>query len=753
MSCSSEQNVQHQSSDYLILPFPQSMAPGYGYFPLNEEVTLSFDEADPELQSISSYFQEWLSAKSLPELKVEHNTSGRNAIQLKISPDIGVDTYALTITTKGILIQGGSPASVFYGIQSLSQLIQQQQGQETLEIPCVHIEDQPAFSYRGLHLDVGRHFFPVSFIKKYIDLLARYKMNRFHWHLTEDQGWRIEIKKYPKLQEVAAYRNETLIGHYNDNPQRYDGEPYGGFYTQEEIKEVVAYAKERYVMVIPEIEMPGHAQAALAAYPELSCAGGDIQTATKWGVFEEVYCPTEATFEFLENVLLEVIELFPSPYIHIGGDECPKTRWKESAFCQALIKEKGLKDEHGLQSYFIQRIEQFLNKNDRQIIGWDEILEGGLAPNATVMSWRGEEGGIEAAKQGHDVIMSPTSHCYLDYYQSQHSEEPLAIGGFLPLDKVYNYHPIPEELSVEEAKYIQGVQGNLWTEYISTPDKATYMTFPRAIALAEVGWTKEPNKDLNRFLKSVSKHLEWLEEEGINVANHLFDLEPLTELDENGDLSLRFTSLAKVQSIRYTSDGTPPTMEAPALSGSIALEKSGTYTGQAFQGDQAVGRSAQLDFNQHLGTGASIQLTNAPSERYSAGGAGAILNGIQGSSERYGDKEWLGFEGDDFVATVDLGESKTIDHINFRFFNGPGQWIYPPRNIEVQITKSLKEEGATFRTSVQSGDDKIVETKLETKGTSGRYLQIKIPNYGLIPEGSQGGGNRAWLFIDEITLN
>src|SRR5699024_4171027 len=344
-------------------------------------------------------------------------------------------------------------------------------------IPVVEITDYPRFEYRGLHLDVGRHFFGVDFIKNYIDLLAMHKMNRFHWHLTEDQGWRIEIKQYPKLTEVGAWRDSTLVGHYGSG--KYDDKRYGGFYTQDEIREVVAYAQKKYVTIIPEIELPGHASAALSAYPELGCKENyDYTIKSTWGVFEDIYCPREETFTFLENVLTEVMDLFSSKYIHIGGDEAPKKQWEESEFAQKVIEREGLENEHELQSYFVTRIEKFLNKHGRQIIGWDEILEGGLAPNATVMSWRGIKGGIEAAKQHHDVIMTPTSYLYLDYYQASPETEPLTIGGWVPLQKVYSYEPVPEELTAEESKYILGAQGNVWTEYMKSGEKVEYMAYP-----------------------------------------------------------------------------------------------------------------------------------------------------------------------------------------------------------------------------------------------------------------------------------
>jgi hexosaminidase len=415
--------------------------------------------------------------------------------------------YILTVTPKEIIIQAKSAVGLFYAVQTLRQLMPVEvENQKVIEginltVPACYIKDEPRFVYRGMHLDVGRHMFPVEYIKRYIDMIAMHKMNTFHWHLTEDQGWRIEIKKYPKLTEIGAFRNETIIGHAGKKPYVFDGKRYGGFYTQDEVKEIVAYAASKFVTIIPEIEMPGHAMAALASYPELSCTGGPFEVFTSWGVVDDVYCVgKEETFNFLENVLSEVIDLFPGKYIHIGGDECPKARWKKCPLCQKRIKDEGLKDERELQSYFIQRIEKFLVSKGRKIIGWDEILEGGLAPEATVMSWRGTSGGIAAAKQKHDVIMTPSKYVYLDYYQCEPEGQPLAIGGYLPLERVYSYNPMPSELTPEEQKYILGIQGNVWTEYIPTPEQMEYMAFPRAFAIAETGWTPDRLKDFDDFL-------------------------------------------------------------------------------------------------------------------------------------------------------------------------------------------------------------------------------------------------------------
>ncbi|MBT8488411.1 MAG: beta-N-acetylhexosaminidase, partial [Gemmatimonadetes bacterium] len=427
----------------------------------------------------------------------------------------------LEVTRDGVTIVGADHAGVFYGLQTLSQFMPPEA--ETgavadggVEIPAVTIVDEPRFSYRGMHLDVARHFFGPDFVKRYIDVLARYKINRFHWHLTEDQGWRIEIDAYPRLTEVAAWRDQTQIGHGSE-PFNGDGQRYGGYYTKDEIRDIVDYAESRFVTIIPEIEMPGHATAAIAAYPELSCHGEPVEVAMTWGVFEDIYCPTEETFEFLETVLAEVIELFPGEYVHIGGDEAPKTQWEESGFVQDLMVREGLREVEQVQGYFIRRIERFLNERGRRLIGWDEILEGGLAPNATVMSWRGTLGGIEASRMGHEVIMTPYSHLYFDYYQSEDREdEPFAIGGFLPLDTVYGYEPIPGPLRDRDAARIIGAQANVWTEYMKTPEHVEYMLLPRMLALSEVVWSAPEQKDYADFLRRLGWHLDRFEALGVN---------------------------------------------------------------------------------------------------------------------------------------------------------------------------------------------------------------------------------------------
>lgn len=495
-----------------IIPKPNFYKIDSGSFKIGSNTQIW---AEPNLSNESKFLKYFLLNNH--QIVPIPSTKPGNKIVFRINQSLAQqeEYYQITSSSKQIIIEAPNATGIFYGIQSLIQLFPSGK-YSSIRIPLVQIKDYPSYSWRGMHLDCSRHLFNVQFIKKYLEMMSYYKMNKFHWHLTDDQGWRIEIKKYPKLIEIGSKRNGTMVGHYRE--QKFDTIQYGGFYTQAEIKEIVAYANKLHIEVIPEIEMPGHALAAIAAYPELSCSKQATQVGMRWGVETNVFCPTEETFTFLENVLTEVMELFPSKYIHIGGDEVPKDEWNKSEFCQQLMKEKNLKDAHELQSYFIQRIEKFANKKGKKIMGWDEILEGGLAPNATVMSWRGELGGIAAAKMGHDVIMTPGSHCYFDHYQGLPATEPLAIGGYTNLEKVYSYHPTPDTLSNAEAKYILGAQGNVWTEYIKTPEQVEYMMMPRMMALAEVVWTEKKQRNYPEFLQRLSQHIPYLTLKNINFS-------------------------------------------------------------------------------------------------------------------------------------------------------------------------------------------------------------------------------------------
>ncbi len=564
-TASAAANAQDIDPNMGVIPAPVSVKKASGNFVLSQQTVIL---ADTVTNKAVVFFTDYLQNKAMLRVQLKQSTGAGtpNSIVLTSAGTDGLppEGYRLTITPQQIIIAGRG-AGLFYGIQTLIQLIPAERT-AVANLPCVQIEDYPRFAYRGLMLDVCRHFFSVEFVKKYIDLIAFYKLNTFHWHLTDDQGWRIEIKKYPKLTQIGSQRAQTVIGNYHDRtPQQFDNTPEGGYYTQDQIREVVKYAADRYITVIPEIEMPGHSEAALAAYPELSCDPSlTYNVAQTWGVFHDIYCPSDKTFNFLQDVLTEVMDLFPSKYIHVGGDEAPKDVWKKSEFCQKLIKKLGLKDDQAsskedkLQSYFIQRMEKFVNAKGRSIIGWDEILEGGLSPNATVMSWRGETGGIAAAQQNHNVIMTPGSAgLYIDHAQSKQNE-PLSIGGNEPLTKIYSYNPVPAVLTADQAKYIVGVQANLWTEYIPTETKVEFMILPRILALSEIAWSPLANKNYNDFANTrLPSHLAWLDE-------NKFDYHVPTVIGGKdtimfgSQLSVNLKPSVKGAKIFYTIDGYNP---------------------------------------------------------------------------------------------------------------------------------------------------------------------------------------------------
>lgn len=560
-----------QSGEINIIPKPLSVQPRQGSFKLTSSTILVL-RTEPH-RKLAHWFNAFLQREYGLNLKIREK-GHENAIVLGGEPShdpFEAGVYELSVNEKGVSIGTSDETALFYALQTLKQLLPAK-GRGEIIIPAVHIQDGPRFPYRGMHLDVSRHFMPVSFVKRYIDLLAQYKFNQFHWHLTDDQGWRIEIKKYPKLTEIGSKRPESHEGLFS-TIFKGDGRPVEGFYTQAEIKDVVAYAKARYINVIPEIELPGHASAALAAYPELGCKENyKYEVKKTWGIFKEVFCPTDLTFKFLEDVLDETIKLFPeSPYVHIGGDEVLKDFWKESPFVQDLMKRENLKDEHEVQSYFIRRMEKFVNSKGKKIIGWDEILEGGLAPNATVMSWRGIRGGIAAAKAKHDVIMTPTDFCYFDYGQGDPAFEPLNIGGYLPLEKVYSYDPIPKELATDEQKYILGAQANIWSEYLETPAAIEYMAFPRMLALAEVVWSTPENKNFADFTKRMSANFLLLDKQKVNYR--IPEPVGLKNMVVGGDGKATVElSPAVGTKIYYTLDGTTPDEKSRVYDKPITVE-------------------------------------------------------------------------------------------------------------------------------------------------------------------------------------
>jgi hexosaminidase len=628
-----------------------------------------------------------------------------------------------------------------------------------------------------MHLDVGRHFFPVSFVKKYIDYLALHKMNYFHWHLTEDQGWRIEIRKYPNLTKIGAWRNGTIIGRYpgtgNDNIY------YGGFYTQDQVKDIVKYAADRHITVIPEIEMPGHSSAAIAAYPWLSCFPNEptvipyhpsprsVEEQAKgrkklvqetWGVFDDVFCAgNDSTFLFLENVLDEVLKLFPSKYIHVGGDECPKTNWKRCPKCQARMKELGLKNEEELQSYFIQRIEKYLNSKGRTIIGWDEILEGGLAPNAWVMSWRGEEGGIAAATQNHNVVMTPGEYVYFDHSQTK-NEDSVTIGGYLPIEKVYSYEPVPEKLDSSKAKFVEGAQANVWTEYIAYPSKVEYMIFPRMSALSEVLWSPKEERDWSDFEKRLQAQFRRYDLWKANYSKAYFDISASVQPAASAN-GVYYVFSTKQKGIPIYYDVSFPDRKTKS-SGQIFMNGDSVFidrtsnTSLTLKKENTILSTVRQSFYFNKATGKKVSIATRPNSKYPGqGGAFSLVNGVY-SQKGLSYPDWLGWIGDDLDATIDLGKTTSFDSVRIHTLDQNGSWIYLPQYVEVLTSNDGNNFTSVGRSSTFVGDTLTMGwINVPTPGQSSRFIKVVAKNYGMIPDGKAGAGNKAWLFADEIQVN
>ena len=741
-----------------LIPQPASLKITKGDFTITRKTQLVqgpvWLTGTSALDMYAKFFENYIGI-TLNKVAAYREGKFEKAINLKKANDkaLGNEGYKLQVREDGILIYANTDTGFYYAMQSLFQLFPVENfynaKTKSITLPCCEITDVPRFAYRGMHLDVCRHFFPVSFVKNYIDLLAMHKMNVFHWHLTDDQGWRIEIKKYPKLTEVGSVRKQSMIGKYDDNT--FDGKEYKGFYTQEEIKEVVKFAQERFVTVIPEIEMPGHSLAALAAYPEYSCTGGPFEVGTKWGVFEDVFCPKEETFKFLEDVLAEVISLFPSQYIHVGGDECPKARWKTCAHCQVLIKQENLKDEVELQSYFIRRIEKILNSKNKKLIGWDEILDGGLAPQATVMSWRGTDGGIAAARLNHDVIMTPGSHCYFDHYQSDPSTEPLALGGYTTIKKVYDYEPVPaDSLNAEQQKHILGAQANVWTEYILEPSHIEYMAYPRACALAEVLWTPKGIRNWSSFSSRLLQHFKFLDKLKVNYAKSIYDVTTQTISDTvNNKIKVQIDKLISGGEIYYTLDGKEPSSKSSLYKEPVLISKNSTIKAKLVDGINE-GKTLTRDFIIHKANAFAYTLTNQV-KQYDGGTKYALTDGVVGIPNRY--NTWIGLWGKDLECVIDFKKPTAIKNITINFYGKNSAWIYLPQFVEVLTS----DDGINYTSAAIENDglrtstNEIKTSVLEVAQTK-RYIKVLAANYGTIPDGVEGAGYDAWLFADEIIV-
>ena len=664
-SCSGEKTA----ANYQVIPIPQEIVmAANGEFALNNNVKIIYPEGNEAMQRNAQYLAGYLKKATGKVYQIETGTEGKGNILLQVVSDVEKpEAYQLKVNAEGVVISGASEAGVFYGIQTLRKSIPVLEN-STPVLSYVEISDAPRFDYRGAHFDVSRHFFTVEEVKSFIDMMALHNMNRLHWHITDDQGWRIEIKKYPLLTEIGSQRKETVIGH---NSGEYDGKPYGGFYTQEEAREIVAYAAERYITVVPEIDLPGHMQAALAAYPQLGCTGGPYDVWTIWGVSDNVLCAgNDSVLTFIDDVLAEIIDIFPSEYIHIGGDECPKVKWKSCSKCQARIKALGIKsdDKHSkeeyLQSFIINHGEKFLNAHGRQMIGWDETLEGGLAPNATVMSWRGEGGGIEAAKQHHDVIMTPNTYLYFDYYQTKDTEnEPMAIGGYLPLERVYSYEPMPRSLTQEEQKYIVGVQANHWTEYIPTFSQLQYMALPRWAALCEIQWSQADKKDYQNFLTRLPQLISLYQTEGYNYAKHVFDVTADFQANaETGVVEVRMKTIDDAP-IHYTLDGTEPTSASPVADSVLSIKENCILQAVAVRpsGNSRI-FSEKVVFSKS--TCKSIVANQPVNKQYEFKGVSTLTDGLKGNGN-YKTGRWIAFYRNDMDVTIDLQQPTEISSVAF----------------------------------------------------------------------------------------
>ena len=744
-------------ANYQVIPLPQEISTSEGQpFVFTSKTKVVYPEGNQLMERNAQFVGDYLNL-----LIITSNPTNEKVIELALGLESdNKEAYRLEVNENKITIKGASEAGVFYGIQTLRKSVPV--GNTKTTLAPVTINDAPRFGYRGMMLDVARHFQPVSFVKKYIDLLAMHNINKFHWHLTEDQGWRVEIKQYPKLTELGSERSQTVIG---KNTGEYDGKPHGGFYTQEEIKEIVAYAQERYITTIPEIDLPGHMLSALKGYPEYGCTGGPYEVATSWGVFDDVLCAgNEDTYTFLENILTEIMEMFPSEYIHIGGDEVPKVRWEECPKCQAKIKELGIKGdtkhnkEHYLQSYLTARIEKFLNDNGRRIIGWDEILEGKLAPDATVMSWRGMTGGIEAAQMGHDVIMTPNSHAYFDHYQTLNTdEEPLAIGGYLPIEKVYSLEPAPESLTAEQKEHILGAQANLWTEYIPTPEHAEYMLLPRMAALSEVQWTQAEKKDYDNFLERLPQLINLYDKAGYNYAKHIYDVKASLEPNfQTNALDVEFSTLSDA-TIYYTLDGSEPTTSATKYVGKFSVKEDAKIKAAAFSNDKMSSKVFSEELKMSKSSYKPITLLTEAYEDYAYNGAPLLVDGLYGGNN-YKTGRWIGFQSNDMVVVIDMLQPTEISVADINTNVVTGDWIFDAEEIIIESSNDNENfETVDAKTGINVKKkhwEEVVNHHLAfDTAVTARYFKVTIKTLDAMPEWHSGKGRKAFLFVDEIALN
>ncbi|NEW85104.1 MAG: family 20 glycosylhydrolase [Mariniphaga sp.] len=758
-------NRTFTESEITLIPQVQRMTLGESSFKFNQGTALIVENTEQEViaSQLATMFEKVAGWK--PEITIG-GTEGSNQVYFKTDSQLPDEAYSLEVKKNGIEITAAKPAGFFYAIQTLRQLlpaeIESSQQQEKVEwlVPVISISDSPSFKWRGYMLDVSRHFFPKEDVLRMIDNLSMHKINTFHLHLVDDQGWRIEIKKYPKLTEIGAWRVDREDKHWNSRPKQEAGEKAtnGGFYTQEDIKEMVAYAQSRFITIVPEIEMPAHVTSALAAYPQYSCTGGPF-TVLPGGVWPitDIYCAgNDSTFLFIEDVLSEVIDLFPSKYIHIGGDEATKTEWEKCPKCQKQIKTEGLKNTGELQSYFIKRIEKFINSRDRVLLGWDEILEGGLPPKATVMSWRGTQGGIDAAKQGHDVVMTPGTPCYFDHYQGPMDQEPLAIGGYNPLNKVYGFNPVPPELDAEAAKHILGGQANLWTEYIPNFKQVEYMTFPRIAALAEALWSPKEVRNWEDFSRRIQILMKRYDQMGINYSKSAFKVSAKSQSNpEKKQLSVSLSSELSGLEIHYTTDGSEPNAKSPIYTEPVLLNKTSTLKAVTIKNGTPAEKSLSQSFSINKATAKPVKYIIPYSENYKGSGEFTLVNGVRGSTN-HADGEWQAWAATNMEVVIDLQQAMEIRSISAGTFQNAGAWIFFPKKVEFYVSA----DGIAFQKVAEvandvdplSADKQLKEFSATFNPTSANFVKVIAYKVGQFPKGHIGEGKSTWLFVDEIMV-
>lgn len=758
-ACSEKRTL---NSDYEIIPKPLDVnCKGDASFLLKDGVAVIYPENNQKMQDNAEFLVDYVERQTGVKLTSHAGMPVDGAICLTLDlSDDNAEAYKLIVNDKRVCISGASEAGVFYGIQTLRKSLPVAQD-INVNLSAVEIYDKPRFAYRGAMLDVARHFYTVDEVKTFIDMLALHNINRFHWHLTDDQGWRIEIKKYPKLMSVASERKETVVGRWYSGI--YDGKPYGGYYTQDELRDVIDYAAKRHITIIPEVDLPGHMQAALTAYPELGCTGGPYEVRTIWGVSQDVLCVgNDFTLQFVKDVLSEVADIFPSEYIHIGGDECPKVRWEKCPKCQERIRSLGLKSdakhtkEQRLQSYMIQEAAKYLKEKGKRIIGWTEILEGGLVPDATLMSWIGESGGIEAAHQHHDVIMTPNTYLYFDYYQSKKVEdEPLAIGGYLPIEKTYNYEPMPKELTKEEQQYIKGVQANLWTEYIPVFSQVQYMVLPRLGAAAEVQWTDPSKKDYKDFLRRVPHLVAVYDCYGWNYATHVYDVNVDMKADTvNHVLNVQLSTMAD-DPIYYTLDGQDPTEKSLKYTKPFTIDQSVVLKTMAVHPDRTSKISVDtIRFNK--ATLKPVVLLQPNESRFSPDGPVVLVDGRNGNHS-FDTGAWLAVAGNDLEAVINMQAETILSSASVHVYVRKDAWLFDARGFSVSVSsdnKNYKEVASQEYKQMQESDsDGIIEHKLSFDPCKATYVKIKVISEKSMPDWHWDAGKAPFLLVDEIILN